>query len=323
LTHSDGVCANDGAEFRCGCAAGYVWTASTGTCDVYTCPATALAPGATRTAVDLCTGTELYNAGGSGTSCTGYSTTANELLYSVSVPAGQQVDVTMTGTGFDAALWVTTSCEDLVGAFCVAGADEGPASAETVTIINPGAAAATYYIVADSYSGCGSFNLAVSAATAAPRCGDSLLSAVLVETCDDGDTTAGDGCSDTCHVEFGWTCDNTTLPSVCTAVPSLGTFAAAAAIPPQTGGPLASGDSAFYMVTFTTAVLLDGTVVADAGDPDIAIYDISGTAMASHTATTSTETWTDDSLPAGTYMIEIYAYTAFTTFTMTLSTTAP
>lgn len=28
------------------------------------------------------------------------------------------------------------------------------------------------------------------------------------ETCDDGDKISGDGCSEVCQVEHGWTCDN-------------------------------------------------------------------------------------------------------------------
>ncbi|MCB9619268.1 MAG: DUF4215 domain-containing protein [Sandaracinus sp.] len=50
------------------------------------------------------------------------------------------------------------------------------------------------------------------ASVCSPVCGDSLLRGT--ESCDDGDATAGDGCSDTCRVEPGYTC--TGLPSVCT-----------------------------------------------------------------------------------------------------------
>jgi hypothetical protein len=142
-----------------------------------------------------------------------------------------------------------------------------------LTIINEGTTAVTYYVVADSYSGCATFDLTVSAATA--------------------------------------------------AYTDLGSFAAAVAIPPQTGGPLATGASFRYRITFTTAVLLDGQVVADAGDPDVTIYDSTDAEVASHAAGTSTETWVGDSLAAGTYTIEIYAYTAFTTYTMSLATAAP
>jgi cysteine-rich repeat protein len=34
------------------------------------------------------------------------------------------------------------------------------------------------------------------------------------ETCDDGNTTAGDGCSTVCAIELGWTC-NGAIPDAC------------------------------------------------------------------------------------------------------------
>jgi cysteine-rich repeat protein len=45
-----------------------------------------------------------------------------------------------------------------------------------------------------------------------PCCGNGLVQ--LSETCDDGNTVAGDGCSDTCMVESGFSCVG--QPSVCT-----------------------------------------------------------------------------------------------------------
>ncbi len=35
--------------------------------------------------------------------------------------------------------------------------------------------------------------------------------------CDDGNLVNGDGCSDTCTVEYGWQCDSISelLPSIC------------------------------------------------------------------------------------------------------------
>ena len=45
-------------------------------------------------------------------------------------------------------------------------------------------------------------------------CGDGYID-VAGETCDDGNTTSGDGCDSSCHVQTGYTCTGT--PSVCTA----------------------------------------------------------------------------------------------------------
>ena len=44
-----------------------------------------------------------------------------------------------------------------------------------------------------------------------PTCGNSIVEDG--ETCDDGDTFADDGCSDTCQIEEGWAC--TGMPSEC------------------------------------------------------------------------------------------------------------
>ncbi len=44
-----------------------------------------------------------------------------------------------------------------------------------------------------------------------PVCGDGILD--LGESCDDGNTANGDGCSDVCQVENGWTCEDPTPPS--------------------------------------------------------------------------------------------------------------
>ena len=48
-----------------------------------------------------------------------------------------------------------------------------------------------------------------------PACGDGKV--IGGEQCDDGNTTADDGCSPTCALEPGATCDNTMMPSKCTA----------------------------------------------------------------------------------------------------------
>ena len=47
-----------------------------------------------------------------------------------------------------------------------------------------------------------------------PVCGDGVIEGA--ETCDDNNTASGDGCSDICQEESGWTC--TGEPSVCTEV---------------------------------------------------------------------------------------------------------
>lgn len=47
-------------------------------------------------------------------------------------------------------------------------------------------------------------------------CGDGLVNANAGENCDDGNTTPGDGCSDTCQREVGWSCSVPGLPCATT-----------------------------------------------------------------------------------------------------------
>jgi len=57
-----------------------------------------------------------------------------------------------------------------------------------------------------------------SAAGAATFCGDGVITGV--ETCDDGGSLAGNGCSATCTVETGYRCSG--APSVCTPMSTCG-----------------------------------------------------------------------------------------------------
>jgi len=127
----------------------------------FTCPATDLGTvtkDITLTEVDSCTGTKVFDASGTGVSCTGYSSMGEEILYKITLPAGTSVKIKMEPSGFDANLWVTTACDDFNGAKCVVGADDP----EELILTNEGAEAMTYFIVADAFSGCGTFDLTIT-----------------------------------------------------------------------------------------------------------------------------------------------------------------
>jgi cysteine-rich repeat protein len=49
-----------------------------------------------------------------------------------------------------------------------------------------------------------------------PICGDGIVIPIK-EPCDDGNLVAGDGCSPTCGIEYGWNCytSNFLVPSHC------------------------------------------------------------------------------------------------------------
>jgi cysteine-rich repeat protein len=167
-----------------------------------------------------------------------------------------------------------------------------------------------------AYAAFTSFTLTL--VTTAIVCGDGAIDGL--EGCDDTNVVAGDGCSATCEVEVGFVCEGE--PSVCTAIPVIGTFAAGAAIPDTTGGPLAMDEWDTYVITFTEDVLLDGTLTSDAGDPDYYFYNADETVFLYHAAV-GPEDWTGDIVPAGTYMIDIVAYDAVGTYTLTLACSAP
>jgi cysteine-rich repeat protein len=53
-----------------------------------------------------------------------------------------------------------------------------------------------------------------------PECGDGYANELVLESCDDGNATAGDGCSDVCRVEDGWLCvpDQRTGTDICSPI---------------------------------------------------------------------------------------------------------
>jgi hypothetical protein len=87
------------------------------------------------------------NSGG----CTGYTENGPDRAYSVTVNAGDQLQVTLHGNGgWDAALYVVSNCSDINGS-CVAGSDVGTNTDETVAPVFP--TSGVYYVIADGYNG--------------------------------------------------------------------------------------------------------------------------------------------------------------------------
>ena len=150
-------------------------------------------------------------------------------------------------------------------------------------------------------------------------CGDSAIAGD--EQCDDGGTTAGDGCSDTCQIEFGFDC-GAAEPSVCTAITSLGSFACTDAITNQVStAAMAADEFVQLMITFSTDVTLSGSLTAGStGDLDFYVVDNAGNAVL-QAANVGDETWTNEAVLAGTYVLIIYPYDAVATgYTLALST---
>ena len=137
----------------------------------------------TLEAENSCSGTKLYNAGGAGWNCTGEYSEGYEKVYSLTLEAGESVGVSMSPVRFDASLWVTTSCDDLVGAQCVAGVERASfGGREELVLTNDGDESQTYYIIADSRYSCGEFTLTVSEPS---RCGNGKIDGY--DQCDGAD----------------------------------------------------------------------------------------------------------------------------------------
>ena len=162
MVNSTKACVNVYDSHMCECVDDYRWDDDSMSCVSFECTAQDLGTVTAEiqlTGEDSCTGTSEYNADGTGESCTYYHTKGNEKVYKITLPAGASVYIEMVPVvDFDASLWVTTACNDFGGAKCVEGADDP----EEVTITNEGSAPATYYIVADAFSGCGTFNLTIT-----------------------------------------------------------------------------------------------------------------------------------------------------------------
>jgi cysteine-rich repeat protein len=100
------------------------------------------------------------------------------------------------------------------------------------------------------------------------ECGDGILD--IVEDCDDGNTTNGDGCSDACAEEDGWDCDTSVEPSECEPPPII-TVTGSASL-----HPLAVRLTGGAETTIEGADLLVGIVNNALGDAGSAPLDTTG-----------------------------------------------
>jgi hypothetical protein len=88
-------------------------------------------------------------------SCTGYSCSGQDVVWVVDMEDGQVLDVTMTTTGWDDAIFLITDCADPQNT-CVAGADDYP-DGSTFSYTHAGAPTRFYLIVSAYSSGTGDF----------------------------------------------------------------------------------------------------------------------------------------------------------------------
>jgi cysteine-rich repeat protein len=214
--------AGDGCSDACAVEAGYLCSGEPSTCVLRdgTCAAPfalALTDNAgtlegTGTG-DTTGGTSQVAAG----PCDGYTSGAGpDHIYELTIPDARDVTITITdATVFDSVLRLLAMPCELASEIVEPGDTEGCSdsgfamAAESLSYV--ALPAGTYYVVVDGYDDAelGAYTLTVAAA--ATQCGDATLDGA--EACDDGNMTAGDGCSSTCTVESGYLC--TGEPSVC------------------------------------------------------------------------------------------------------------
>jgi hypothetical protein len=89
--------------------------------------------------------------------CTGYIFDAGpEVFYSLTLNAGDTVDITLDGIDFNESLYLFTDCNDVAGTIVASSNESSP---EEITYEVPAGAGGTYYIGVDACGGGGSFTL--------------------------------------------------------------------------------------------------------------------------------------------------------------------
>ena len=116
--------------------------------------------GMTSFQVDLCQANDTFSPGEYGTSCTGYSAAGNDVVYSINLAEGETFNVTELGD-HDNSMYLVTDCADPVNT-CVAGADD-TYTGDPEVITYTAAAAGTYYLIVDGYSGCSVVTVTIDA----------------------------------------------------------------------------------------------------------------------------------------------------------------
>lgn len=208
--------AGDGCSDACIIEAGWLCTGTPSVC-VPTCAALAEA-----TVLNCASGTVAGDTTG-GTAlideyaCQTFTYPSNEQVWRFTNETANRVAVSVVATRGastrDLDLYVlessaTAACGD---ATC-AGSSTGTLGTETVNFAAN--AGSEFFIAYDLFSTPTATTDYTLAITCTPIvCGDGTRG--LGETCDDGNAVAGDGCSDTCVLEAGYTC-TTATPNVCT-----------------------------------------------------------------------------------------------------------
>jgi cysteine-rich repeat protein len=128
--------------------------------------------------------------------CAGHDLPGNDAFVAVQMAVGEKwhVHVNPLSTGFDPAVYVLASCDERACSRMTAIDECGPNKSEHLSFVAP--QNGTYFIGVDSVSGGGMANVQIFR----PTCGNGVVE--HSETCDDNNTSSGDGCDSLCRKEL-------------------------------------------------------------------------------------------------------------------------
>jgi len=90
---------------------------------------------------------------GAGNTCTGYSASGGDLVWSVCIPEGGTIDLAIDEVDYDASTYLITNCANIVGS-CLSGSDCFPwPCTNFINYTNPGPGDVNAYLVIDGFAG--------------------------------------------------------------------------------------------------------------------------------------------------------------------------
>ncbi|MEJ7733269.1 MAG: hypothetical protein WKG00_29255, partial [Polyangiaceae bacterium] len=202
----------DGCSAICKVEPGFICTGAPSTCgpvpDADCAAPIEVMEGSTFTTTDI---TAFGDDMGGLVSCDGNDGTGRvELVFSADLTAGQVLKVNEYGSA-DVVLKVLAAGACASGATCATAQNSNE---ETSGVRYAATAAETVFVVVEAASAApGATARALDLRFLVGTCANGTTE--LAEGCDDGNTTAGDGCSPTCAVETGFACSGS--PSLCAA----------------------------------------------------------------------------------------------------------
>jgi cysteine-rich repeat protein len=125
--------------------------------------------------------------------CTG---SGPDAVYAITPATDGVVTATIPDAKFNVSLVARSACLDKTTQITCANTNTGNGG-ETITFSVQ--ANQTYYVIVDGVAAANIGTFTLDLTLSAPGCGDGLISGT--ETCDDGNTNAGDGCDATCQLE--------------------------------------------------------------------------------------------------------------------------